>query len=79
MFPLGFQHTLSSFSSTSRQDDAFIILKPCRIVLIITISLNMLCPQELRMTVNIAHSDLHNSGLQTVPYLLLKKSVNWHY
>lgn len=42
-------------------------------VWIITISLNMLCLEELRMTLNVANSELHNSGLQTVPYLLLKK------
>lgn len=71
-FSLGFQYTLSPVPSSSGRDDAFIILKPCGMVLIITVSLNMLCPQELKMTGNVANSELHSSGLQTVPYLLLK-------
>lgn len=54
-------------------EDGLTILKLFRMVFIITISLNTLCPQELRMTINVANSELHNSGLQTVPYLLLKK------
>lgn len=51
-------------------------MKPCRKVIIITISLNILCLQAHRMTVALA-----NSELQTVPYLPLKKrkSVNWYY
>jgi len=62
--------------------DAFIEAewKPGRIVLIVTISLNILL-QEHRTTVVLANSELHNSELKIVFYLPLKKrkSVNWYY